>query len=1052
MKSLNAKRIAALAASLVMGLAFAGPVVATASGVTIGNGFSVINSAGTPTVQIVVGSQAQPSDGVVAANIAAVIGNLAYVSSKITATVNGLGAVTCAVTTPTCTLSNQQVWLGVKGLSAPTGSYAIKTLIGSVMNGGVLNYNTLSNTKAVISGSSQYTYPEGNSPYPVTSSPEMTSAFAGIGSISIPGPVSATTNGGGFTGKAFTQSGFDNVVELSTTQIPSLLSASGQYSESEYLWLMGFPVYNQQTNVSNFQLLDGNGAYQVVFGKPISIFTSAANAAAKAYNHAGFRLLGTNWTIYNVTLPNVNAPSSGNFVVGTTSSEGTLQLAQSQVPLTLLYVGQNMTAGPLTIALQDLTYPNQSGASKAVIGVYKNGVLTNESTISPLGTATINASGTTAYIYVSATTPGLYASQRWAKIQVFSNIFNVTNGQKFGSSNPNWLTSIRWSTNQSTGVSGTLSGTEATNAVLEGIVIYSNLSKAYSLTPGQSLGFIQNPLAFNLTFSGDALGTPSATNSNFDAQTFSSTTATGGSDYTYGNPNGDTTANPGAQTFSTGLIASVSAAANAVNATVVTEPVNLFTVQSSLPTAFQITSHTGIFPSPSTNQQKVLYNLDGYSYVPNNVLDGPGSANILTYAPNNYGVVLQIHNNGVDGNYVTNNNQLTVSISGSKWTSGQGTASVSGFGFNPTNSIGTATIPVNVIQQGMLMKNVTNVNVGYPLPAPGVTVYVYDTANVFAFNATSGANSILMGTLSYYGPTLLYSVPQYNYWQAPNALTANVVYTESGYTQAYTLKSGSTTPGVAREQYWSYVIPEIAVPQTGTTDANMTIGLTNQSTSNVGSTPEYWLNQTSGNNNKLIYTSYQGTATQAVQGFRTERGSGVGPITSTSVTYYLAQSIDTLNFLVGPAKQGSLATTQTVGPFKIGQTYNNITIENVSATCAFAATSCKVSGLTNVTATPSATTAITAVPLNTAATPIAVLDSNASSTQNLIVVGSKFVNSVAATIFANQPTFASGFNTGSVVVQQFGNQYLVAGWTAAQTVSAGNQFIQQLLSAAATST
>ena len=80
MKSLNAKRIAAVAASVLMGVAVAG------QGVTFGN-IPIINSAGQPVVQIVVGGTAQPSDGVVAANIAAAIGSLAHTTQNITARV-----------------------------------------------------------------------------------------------------------------------------------------------------------------------------------------------------------------------------------------------------------------------------------------------------------------------------------------------------------------------------------------------------------------------------------------------------------------------------------------------------------------------------------------------------------------------------------------------------------------------------------------------------------------------------------------------------------------------------------------------------------------------------------------------------------------------------------------------------------------------------------------------------------------------------------------------------------------------------------------------------
>jgi hypothetical protein len=91
------------------------------------------------------------------------------------------------------------------------------------------------------------------------------------------------------------------------------------------------------------------------------------------------------------------------------------------------------------------------------------------------------------------------------------------------------------------------------------------------------------------------------------------------------------------------------------------------------------------------------------------------------------------------------------------------------------------------------------------------------------------------------------------------------------------------------------------------------------------------------------------------------------------------------------------------------------------------------------------------VGLNTAAVPLAVLDSNANPASTLIVVGSKYVNSVAAQIFAQNPSLDSSFGPTSVVVSPFGtSRILVAGYTANQTVQAGNQFIQALLAQAST--
>ncbi|MHB1830190.1 MAG: hypothetical protein ACYCO0_02250, partial [Candidatus Micrarchaeaceae archaeon] len=148
--------------------------------------------------------------------------------------------------------------------------------------------------------------------------------------------------------------------------------------------------------------------------------------------------------------------------------------------------------------------------------------------------------------------------------------------------------------------------------------------------------------------------------------------------------------------------------------------------------------------------------------------------------------------------------------------------------------------------------------------------------------------------------------------------------------------------------------------------------------------------------------------------------------------------------------------TKSVGPVGIGQAvpgFSNLTVSNVTATCggvSVKTSTCTVSGLANVTATPSVTQAVVPVSLNTATTPLVVLDSNANSAATLVLVGSKFVNSVSAQVFAQNPSLNSSFNTGSVVVQAYGtNRILVAGYTANQTVQAGNQFINDLLQAAA---
>ncbi len=712
MKSLNAKRIAAIAASLAMGLVFG------SASIGIGN-VTIINSAGQPTVQIVVGSTAQPSDGVVAANIAAVIGNLAFTSTPVTASLTGTSpyGLTCALTTPKCAITNQQVWLGERGTAVAGGSYAFKTLIGSVLNGGAQNYNTLQYTKALQnSASNQYAYPQSaasNGNYPITSTPTMTSPFTGLGAINVNASVVSGTNGGGMTFAQFSSFGtqyYDNILALSQAQVPGLLSNAGQYQESEFLWLEGFPVYDQASGIAQLAVIDAAGAYQITFGKPVALYTNVSNFASNSVNHASFTVLGQSWTIFGGAPPtdtvSTAGPYSQNFIVG-----GSIQLAQSETPLTTVYVTHNLSSGPITVNLQDLSYPNQNGLASASIEVYNNKVPTNTTSIFPGTTLLVNSSGTKVYIYVQSTFPGLYAYQKWAKIQLFNNVVNVTSGGKpFNSNNKQWSALVRWTTNETSPA-----GNFFANAELQGIIIYSNTTRyAQTLTNGQAVTFIQNPSAWKITFTGDSLGGPGSGNSNYDTLGFSTAMPT----WTYANPysvGGVTTLATAIQewnkaptnAFAANVVSALSS--NVINDTSITEGVNEFSVTSTLPTAFTVTSPTAE-PSPSSSLNSLNYSLDTMSLTP---AYGVNSATITqANGAASPGIAVSVVNTGLvavgTGNYVSNAHPLTVQVSGYK--AGVKTSPVT-FSFT---SFG------NQIQDGTLFDNVTNIALGY-VPPNGIT-------------------------------------------------------------------------------------------------------------------------------------------------------------------------------------------------------------------------------------------------------------------------------------------------------------------------------------------
>ncbi len=731
MKSVNAKRIAALAASVALGIAFAAPV-------SFSN-IPIVNSAGQPVVQVVVGSTAMPSDGVVAANIAAVIGNLAFTSTPVTATVGGTSQLSCAVTAPSCTLSNQQVYLGEKGSITASGSYSFKGLIGSVMNAGLLNYNTLNATKNLHPASDGFAYPQGQtSPYAITSTPTATSPLTGVGPISLSTSVTSSVNGGGVQFNRMTQTGgYDNIVRFSNAQVPGLMQNSGPYSESEYLWSMGFPVFDQASGVNNLAVLDAGAAYQVTFGNPISVVSSGN------VNHAAFQFDGANWTVFNVTLPTGAEPTSANFVTG-----GKLQLASASTPLQTVYVGQNVTSGGIKVTLQDLSYPNSNGVADAALSVYNNGKLTNETSVVPGTSLAVNSSGTKIYLYVQQTFPGLYSYQKWAKVQLFSSITNVTSGKVFNNE-PGWYSEIQWTTNQSTvsanfPAAPTLAGS---NAEIAGLVLYSNQSQSTTLTPGSTMAIGSN---YKLTFAGDSFGTPGSGNSNYDPLTLSVSNQNG---VTYANPatGASTSQVPGKETFSsTGTLSSSSGTIQNVNTTVITEPVDWLTVTSAVPTAFEVLN-TGSFSAPASSSQ-VQYVLDGFQYNLGNAIDAAGVANVLA-APEG-GTYVTLTNSGVvAGNYVSNNNQFTVTVTGYK--PGSTSASSAQFTFNALGQTQT--------DSGFALGNVTNIGLSYAVPN-GVSVNVYETTNVLS-GSTSYSSSPVSQTL----------VPTNSVYLSSNSATSNTV-------------------------------------------------------------------------------------------------------------------------------------------------------------------------------------------------------------------------------------------------------------------------------------
>jgi hypothetical protein len=852
------------------------------------------------------------------------------------------------------------VTLGETGVAIPSGTYGFTALIGSVLNKGV-QVSSPQNTK-IVAGAA-YGYPESTSVSP-TPSP-YTASGTELGTTP-----SASYNGGGVTFSSFTNSTYDNVLQVTNANLPSLLNNYGTYSETENLWLTGFPVYDQQSSVNNFAMLSAGGAYQVVFNNKVPLTTSSGAAV-----NAQIKLLGSNWTIINGTAP------TGSVASTAAVSGGKLLLASSLSNMETVYVGHNLTSGGFTVQLADLGQPNSNGISPASILVYYNNVLTNTTSIFPAASATkFNVTGHVLYVKVNQTFAGLYAYQKWAKMQLYSNVFPLTSGQKYNQTvNQGWTTELLWA-NQSGANSGRPDSIES--------ILFVNTSPT-TLMPGQSFYYMQNPQVYAAKLVGETLGS-----ANYDNVQMALSAQT------------ETYANAGS-----------GSGANA-NVTAITEPGQLLTVTSSIPNAFT--------PSVGSQTSTLLYDLTPYQLV--------SSANSIGVS----GLTGISVNLAGGGNFVSNNQQLTVTVYGNK-------------GSNSRN-VGLQFSGQGTLTSTQVLDNVTGIELNRAIPGAVVTV-----------SYLVGNSATQMAQLTTAAPELLYQQSGKSYLSANPTLSVTYNQQVGQPTSTFALTGSAAGAKAANvvSPYFTFSAQEYPVPALTSPSDYLEMEIYN-STTGISASPLFQLNYSvAGTKNNATYISSQSASLSVPplsvpQGFRTERGSKVASITPSTEVWDLAKDVDTLQFTVGTtsATTNSVTTQATIGPFAVGQAvtgFSGLTVANVTGKCSFTTTSCSVTGINSLSVS-AANAMSTRVAINTATTPIAELDSQASNTQTVIVVGSKYVNTVAQQIFAANPSLDQTFGPGSVIEQAFGtSQILVAGYSANDTVTAGNQFINDLLTAASKS-
>ncbi len=937
MKSLNPKRIAAVvggAALIATGLAFAGPL-------TFQN-VPIISNSGQPLVQIVVGTLAKPSDGVAAGNIAAAIGNLAYTSVPVTASVNATQAakVLHAVLPSNAkySLTNQQVYFNESSTAYVSGTFQFSTLIGSVFNRGIITKQY--GVTKTLQSSDTYSYPAVDT----ISAPgvSMPSPYNAYGSVPFSETITNSTNGGGVSFSSFVSGSQDNLIRVTSADLPSLLSNSGPSLESEYLWLTGVPVFDQGSNgnINQFNATNVGGAYQAVFANPIPFRTSS-----NTINDEPITLFGQNWTIINYKLPSTgtwnNVTSHTTSATSTTAVPGgELSLAASLKPENTVYVGQNYstgTANNFTVQVADIGQPNSNGTSPAALKVYYNGVLYNTSSVMPGVTKQFNDSGHNLYVKVYSTFAGLYAYEKYAKIQLYSDVVNVTSGKAFNSTyDKGWTTDLLW-TNSTTG------GGPANE--LQSIIVL-NSTPTY-LTPGQSFNFIGKPAMWKLTFEQPSIGSS-----------------------TY-NPVSLSTSETGSVEYQNLVTAVANTPLN------ITEPAQMLTVAapSSLSNAFQV---AGV-PSSS-----VLYDLTPYEFTPTAV-----SGNTVTVGIN--------FADSLD-DLISSSHQLTVTLKGLTSTGGAATPISATFSAAHTTS-NTLTV------SNSNMAEVTNATLSEPMPGLTVSVnnanVLTSTTPKIMYLKSGQSNYYLAPGSSINfnqnnGETPAFTITSLT--GSPGSVGTNGPYAFFNYTmEEYPVPFNTT----AKDFFSLGIANATSGGPTANFDLNYTSGPTTFQHANVTYTTNTQNSLATSVSTFPVrqgFYSERGSEVASISpgSVTINFAKGVdmlnfvvGPSNITAVTQHYK--------VVGPVGIGQ--PVPNVPNVTVANVTANISVSSVSG-----ATVTGISNLTAIPSVSSASEPVLLKNLTTS--PLVVLNSTANPSSNLILIGSGFVNGLSAQVqAANNLTF-----------------------------------------------
>ncbi len=340
---------------------------------------------------------------------------------------------------------------------------------------------------------------------------------------------------------------------------------------------------------------------------------------------------------------------------------------------------------------------------------------------------------------------------------------------------------------------------------------------------------------------------------------------------------------------------------------------NIFTVTSSIPNAFTLNLPAGSLPARSTQTSQVIYSLDTYSLIQANTFNamtgrGPQPINGMTS-----GVNVILTNLGVSPNYISANTPpLGIMIQG--YALNRSGSVVRTQVFAMFNSLPAPGSSESNDSRFPLLFNVTNVTImGPPIPANGIKLKIYDSANI-GTSTSDAANNLLLATFTYNGPMLLYNASGENFLGTAQLSTNTVQYNEeNGIPANFILTSNDLvgTPPSTSVPYFTYNMLEIST--IGGTSPDSFVNLNLQNSSVPGQFPSYSLGAMPQQQNQqptifATYTNPQGTTMGERQFNVTARGSVFGPPNPMGLIYFMAT-----NAVIW--EQGAQTQSNTIVPF-----------------------------------------------------------------------------------------------------------------------------------------